>query len=59
MPHTGSRGCGNRIGTYFIQRAKREMEHWFIKLPDKDLAYLVEGSEQFGDYVQAVGWAQR
>ena len=55
MPHTGSRGCGNRIGTYFIQRAKRETEHWFIKLPDKDLAYLVEGSEQFGDYVQVVG----
>ncbi len=59
MLHSGSRGCGNRIGTYFIQQAKKEMERWFIQLPDKDLAYLVEGSELFGDYVQAVGWAQR
>ncbi len=56
--HSGSRGCGNRIGTYFIQAAKKEMERWFISLPDKDLAYLVEGSELFDDYVEAVGWAQ-
>jgi tRNA-splicing ligase RtcB len=58
MLHSGSRGCGNRIGTYFIQRAKKEMARCFIHLPDKDLAYLVEGSELFNDYVEAVGWAQ-
>ena len=58
MLHSGSRGVGNRIGTYFIQRAKKEMERWFIHLPDQDLAYLVEGSELFDDYVRAVGWAQ-
>ncbi len=58
MLHSGSRGCGNRIGMYFIQAAKKEMERWFINLPDKDLAYLVEGSELFGDYVEAVQWAQ-
>ena len=28
-------------------------------LPDRDLAYLEEGSQYFGDYVRAVGWAQR
>jgi tRNA-splicing ligase RtcB len=27
-------------------------------LPDKDLAYFTEGSEQFVDYVTAVNWAQ-
>jgi len=58
MLHSGSRGVGNRIGTYFIERARKEMEQYFINLPDKDLAYLVDGSELFGDYVQAVGWAQ-
>lgn len=58
MLHSGSRGCGNRIGTYFIQRAKKEMERWFIRLPDADLAYLVDGSVLFGDYIEAVGWAQ-
>lgn len=58
MLHSGSRGPGNRIGSYFIQLAKREMERWFIQLPDKDLAYFVEGSEYFNDYVAAVSWAQ-
>lgn len=58
MLHSGSRGVGNRIGTYFIERARKEMERYFINLPDKDLAYLVDGSELFGDYVQSVGWAQ-
>ena len=58
MLHSGSRGCGNRIGRYFIEKAKRDMERWFINLPDKNLAYLVEGSKLFDDYVEAVGWAQ-
>ncbi len=58
MLHSGSRGVGNRIGTYFIQRAKKEMERWFINLPDKDLSYIVEGSELFDDYIEAVEWAQ-
>jgi tRNA-splicing ligase RtcB len=58
MLHSGSRGVGNRIGTYFIERAKRDMEKWFIHLPDRDLAYFPEGTDHFRDYVQAVGWAQ-
>ena len=58
MLHSGSRGCGNRIGTYFIERAKVEMRRWHINLPDADLAYLPEGSELFDDYMEAVGWAQ-
>lgn len=58
MLHSGSRGMGNRIGTYFISLAKREMERWFIHLPDADLAYLPEGSEHFRDYITAVEWAQ-
>ena len=58
MLHSGSRGVGNRIGTYFIERAKADMRRWFINLPDMDLAYLPEGSELFDDYVTAVEWAQ-
>ncbi|WP_444883361.1 RtcB family protein [Microbulbifer sp. PSTR4-B] len=58
MLHSGSRGVGNRIGTYFIEKAKRDMERWHIHLPDSDLAYFTEGSEHFNDYVQAVEWAQ-
>jgi tRNA-splicing ligase RtcB len=59
MLHSGSRGVGNKIGTHFIQRAKKDMERWFIQLPDADLAYFPQGSDGFGDYLQAVSWAQK
>ncbi len=58
MLHSGSRGVGNRIGSYFIALAKEEMKRWFINLPDHNLAYFPEGSKYFSDYVEAVGWAQ-
>jgi tRNA-splicing ligase RtcB len=58
MLHSGSRGVGNRIGSYFIELAKREMRRWFVNLPDADLAYLPEGTEHFVQYVRAVSWAQ-
>lgn len=58
MLHSGSRGLGNRIGSHFIELAKREMERFFIRLPDADLAYLPEGTVHFADYVEAVGFAQ-
>lgn len=59
MLHSGSRGVGNRIGTHFIELAKKDMEKWHIQLPDKDLAYLPEGTDHFNDYVEAVEWAQQ
>lgn len=58
MLHSGSRNPGNCIGRYFIEKAKKEMERHFIQLPDKDLSYLVEGSDLYDDYVEAVDWAQ-
>ena len=58
MLHSGSRGVGNAIGTWFIQKAKEEMRRWFINLPDQNLGYFAEGSRYHDDYVEAVGWAQ-
>lgn len=58
MLHSGSRGLGNCIGTYFIERAKKEAQHRFGHVPDKDLSYFAEGSESFDDYIEAVNWAQ-
>jgi tRNA-splicing ligase RtcB len=60
MLHSGSRGVGNKIGQYFIEAAKREMERYHILpyLPDSDLSYLVENTTLFDDYVEAVSWAQ-
>ena len=58
MLHSGSRGVGNRIGSHFIRLAQDDMGVHLKNLPDRDLAYLEEGTEHFDDYVEAVGWAQ-
>jgi tRNA-splicing ligase RtcB len=58
MLHSGSRGVGNAIGSYFIEVAKQDMRTWMINLPDHDLAYLPEGTAHFDEYVEAVEWAQ-
>jgi len=58
MLHSGSRGVGNRMGSYFIELARKDMQKFFINLPDKDLGYFSEGAEHFDDYVEAVEWAQ-
>ena len=58
MLHSGSRGIGNRIGSYFIALAREEMLALDAKLPDRNLAWLREGTESFDLYVEALGWAQ-
>lgn len=58
MLHSGSRGIGNAIGSYFIDVARKDMTRHFINLPDRDLAYFPEGTDHFEDYVEAVHWAQ-
>lgn len=58
MLHSGSRNIGKVIADYFITRAKEHMERWHIPLPDRDLAYLPDGTQDFADYVRAVEWAQ-
>lgn len=60
MLHSGSRGTGNRIGTYFINAAKEAIvkEDLDFHLADKDLAFLTEGSQLFDDYIEAMHFAQ-
>jgi tRNA-splicing ligase RtcB len=58
MLHSGSRGIGNKIGQYFIGKAKEVIAKADVHLPDKDLAYLTEGSGLFADYWYALNWAQ-
>ena len=41
MLHSGSRGIGNAIGSYFIELARRDAERAQLALPDRDLAYFV------------------
>jgi tRNA-splicing ligase RtcB len=56
--HSGSRGVGNRLAGHHIKIAKALMEKWYIDLPDADLAYLVEDTQEFDDYMTDLGWAQ-
>jgi tRNA-splicing ligase RtcB len=60
MLHSGSRGTGNRIGTYFIDAAKEAIakQRLDFHLADRDLAFLTEGSELFDDYIEAMSFAQ-
>lgn len=58
MLHSGSRGIGNMIGSYFIDKAKTLMQQFFITLPDGDLAFIPEDTDVFQDYVEALQWAQ-
>jgi len=57
--HSGSRGVGNKLATKHIAVAQRQCEKRFISLPDRDLAYLVEGEAEFWSYMEALRWAQK
>lgn len=58
MLHSGSRGVGNVIGTYFVDRAKELLAKRLVKPLDQNLAWLEEGEQEFDDYVEAVAWGQ-
>ncbi|WP_440063757.1 RtcB family protein [Streptosporangium sp. OZ121] len=57
--HSGSRGIGNQLATKHIGEAKKLMRRYFITLEDPDLAYLVQGTPEFGAYLEDMLWAQR
>ena len=57
--HSGSRGVGNKIAQRHIAVAQRLCERWWIDLPDRDLAYLVEGTDEFDAYIRELRWAQK
>ncbi len=56
--HSGSRGVGNKMAQHHIRVAQQLAAKWWIQLPDPDLAYLVEGTEEFWAYVRDLRWAQ-
>jgi len=56
--HSGSRGVGNRLATRHIKVAQALAAKWWIQLPDPDLAYLVQDTTEFWDYLRDLRWAQ-
>ncbi len=57
--HSGSRGVGNQLAQRHIDVAQQQCARRYIRLPDRDLAYLVEGEAEFDAYLEALVWAQR
>ncbi len=56
--HSGSRGIGNKIGNLHIRRAQSATKHSSVHLPDRDLAFLTEGTKEFDEYIRDLQWAQ-
>ncbi|MGK5682995.1 RtcB family protein [Actinoplanes sp. URMC 104] len=56
--HSGSRGVGNKIASYHIRVAQEAAKRWYLDLPDPDLAYLAEGTDEFWTYIRQLRWAQ-
>ncbi len=58
MLHSGSRNIGKTVGEAAIDMARTEAVAQHRHLPDKDLAWLDEGTEPFNTYVEGLRWAQ-
>ena len=41
-----------------IKVAQQDTKRWWITLPDPDLAYLFEGTDEFWAYIREPPWAQ-
>jgi tRNA-splicing ligase RtcB len=56
--HSGSRGVGNKIAMRHIAIAQERARRDGLDLPDRDLAWLDEGTPQFDRYIAELRWAQ-
>ncbi|MEP7038455.1 MAG: RtcB family protein, partial [Acidobacteriota bacterium] len=56
MLHSGSRNIGNEIATRHIETAKSL--HKLSELPDPNLAYFIQGTDEFKNYWHDLEWAQ-
>ena len=56
--HSGSRGVGNKMAQRHIGVARDLMAKYWVTLPDPDLAYLAEGTDEFWAYLRDLRWAQ-
>jgi tRNA-splicing ligase RtcB len=68
--HSGSRGVGNKIAQKHIKVAEEYCRYYQsvihpvdlrnrYKLPNRDLAFLEEGTPEFDRYIKDLEWAQR
>jgi tRNA-splicing ligase RtcB (3'-phosphate/5'-hydroxy nucleic acid ligase) len=58
MLHSGSRGIGNLLAQHHIATGRELAKMTGTALPDPDLAYFVEGTDEFAAYWRDLQWAQ-
>jgi len=58
MLHSGSRNAGKTIGETAISMAREIALKLDRRLPDRDLAWLDEGTAAFDEYIEGLRWAQ-
>jgi tRNA-splicing ligase RtcB len=56
MLHSGSRNIGNEVASRHIETAKSL--HKLSELPDPNLAYFIQGTEEFKNYWRDLEWSQ-
>jgi tRNA-splicing ligase RtcB len=56
--HSGSRGVGNKIAQHHIAVAQQRAKEAGLRLEDRDLAHLEEGTPAFDAYIRDLRWAQ-
>lgn len=54
MIHSGSRNLGKQVCDFYHGLAKQNMELYYSDIPDKDLAFLPQGSTDFIEYMRAM-----
>lgn len=52
---SGSRGVGNTLAQQAIKQAQALAKQWFVRREDPGLAYLVQGTPEFSNYITAGG----
>ncbi|MCH8075166.1 MAG: RtcB family protein [SAR324 cluster bacterium] len=58
MLHSGSRNVGKTLAERHINEAKDLMKRMTIHLPDRNLAYLTQGTAEFAAYLRDLNWCQ-
>lgn len=57
--HSGSRGVGNTLAQRHISRARNLSRHLPDAPSDPDLAWFVQGTAEFNNYISDMTWSQR
>jgi tRNA-splicing ligase RtcB len=56
MLHSGSRNVGYRVCQHYQKAALKLMDKYHSPIPDRELAFLADGTPEFGAYLTEMKW---